>query len=84
MKTNQIRVVFRRWKNGDVIALFPDISADNLNRYCESYEHVGQHSGADYKGVIKQTTPATENEYSSLLAELRRIGYDNLKIVKRK
>ena len=37
-------VVFRKWKtNGDIIALFPELPADNEGYLCDSYEHVGQH-----------------------------------------
>lgn len=36
---------------------------------------VGQHAGADYPGVIRNTKPAKRSEYLSLLKELRRIGY---------
>lgn len=46
--------------------------------------HVGQHGAAYYKQVIDSTTPASEGDYSALLEELETIGYDNLRIVKRK
>lgn len=74
-------VVFRKFKQGgDIIALFPE----QTNRLMVgSYMHVGQHSDADYNGVISATTPATESEYAALLAELKSIGYDDLKILKR-
>jgi hypothetical protein len=73
-------VVFRVWSNGDVIALFPGI--DEGNGHCSSYEHVGQHSGADYHGVINRTRIAKPGEYRDLAKELQRIGY-NLLIRKR-
>jgi hypothetical protein len=69
-------VVFRKWRDGfGIIALFPEIPADLYGRYCESYEHVGQHGGADYWGVIMNTRPANEEESADLLEELTRIGY---------
>lgn len=69
-------VVFRKWRGtGTVIALFPAIPTDLLGWYCEAYEHVGQHGGADYHGVIRATTPATRYESTSLKRELTRIGY---------
>ncbi len=74
-------VVFRRWKGGGVIALFPGI--DVGNGICSSYEHVGQHSEADYKIVIARTRPAKPSEYQDLLNELGRIGY-NLVVRKRR
>ena len=69
------RAVFRKY--------FPDIpwSEDGS---VTSYMHVGQHGAAYYKQVIDSTTPASEEDYSALLAELETIGYDNLRIVKRK
>jgi hypothetical protein len=80
-------VVFRKWPNkrrplaplaqrtipGDVIALFPEI----IDRpgFCESYERVGQHGGAQYDGVMSRTRPATPDEYAALKSELESIGY---------
>ena len=70
-------VVFRKWKDSfGVIALFPEIPTDLYGRYCESYEHVGQHGGADYQGVIMNTRPANVEESADLEEELRIIGYD--------
>jgi hypothetical protein len=70
------KVIFRKWKDtGDVIALFPEQPADCAGRFCNSYEHVGQHGGADYYGVIQQTRPASKKESAPLARELRRIGY---------
>jgi len=76
--TTQTRVVFRRWDNGDIIALFPDL--EEGEGYCLSYEHVGQHGGADYR-IINDTEPAKETEYDSLFKELSSIGY-NLRVIK--
>jgi len=78
MKT---RVIFRKWPDGDIIALFPDIP--DSNHYCLSYMHVGQHGGADYSAVLAMTTPAKEYEYMELAEELTSIGYD-LEIRKRR
>jgi hypothetical protein len=70
------RVVFRRWSaadGGGVIALFPD-QPEGRGRV-NSYEHVGQHGGADYHGVVGRTKPAKPDEYRNLLQELKHIGY---------
>jgi hypothetical protein len=75
-------VVFRKWKNGDVIALFPELPADLHGECCSSYEHVGQHGGADYCGVIQQTKPCSVSDAADLAAELRTIGYE-LKPIRR-
>jgi len=78
-------VIFRRWRgsNGsDIIALFPELPADYQGWLCDAYEHVGQHGGADYQGVIQATTPVTVEEAAPLARELERIGY-RLKPLKR-
>jgi hypothetical protein len=76
-------VVFRRWKDcGTVIALFPEIPADIHGYFCEAYEHVGQHGGADFHGVIQNTTPVATEEAADLAEELTRIGY-NLRPIRR-
>lgn len=77
------RVVFKKWKNGDIIALFPDEPWSRSSYMTTSYMHVGQHGAADYAGVIADTSPAQENEYKDLLNELKTIGYTDLRIVQR-
>ena len=80
---NEQRVVFRKWRDtGSVIALFPEIPTDRQGWYCEAYEHVGQHGGADYHGVIQASRPAKPTEYRSLANDLDRIGY-RVKPIKR-
>jgi len=76
-------VVFRRWKDtGDVIALFPELPADLDGDHCDAYEHIGQHGGADYHGVIQQTIPCSLNDAAALAQELRTTGY-KLRPIKR-
>lgn len=74
-------VVFRKWRAAPhtVVALFPEIDA-GLSRsggakLCQSYDHVGQHGGANYEHVIRLTTAAKPEEYADLKAELERRGY---------
>ena len=69
-------VVFRVFKKGDVIALFPEIPGDCTGRYCESYQHIGQHGSADYDGLMSITRPATLDEYASLAGELQGAPYE--------
>lgn len=77
------KVIFRKYKqDGDIIALFPE-QINHRNMTVGSYMHVGQHSDADYTGVISLTTPVSESEYAELLAELISIGYDDLRVMKR-
>jgi len=69
-------VVFRRWRDcGSIIALFPALPADLYGEYCDAYEHVGQHGGADFHGVIQHSTPCSLNDAADLATELTRIGY---------
>ena len=77
---NKTAVVFRKFKEGDIIALFPyEIDSGTC---IMSYQHMGQHSGADYDSVIKCTKQAKQKEYRDLYTELVGIGYD-LEIIKR-
>ena len=78
-------VVFRYdstkdWK-GTIFALFPHEVADfKGNVTC--YQHVGQHSAADYGYSIQTSRLAKPSEYSDLKKELNSLGY-NLNIVKK-
>ena len=76
------KVVFRKFKQGgDIIVLFPE-QVNKANLTIGSYMNVGQHSDADCTGVITATTPAKESEYAELLAELRSIGYEDIRVMK--
>ena len=82
MDTEITKVVFRKFKQGgDTLALFPEIEHNYF--LCSSYQHIGQHGGADYQGCIAISTPATPEEYAPLQSELQSIGY-NLKIMQRR
>lgn len=72
----KILVVFRVWRATPktVLALFP--AEDEGSGHCSSYEHIGQHGGANYQGCIKATRPAQPEEYADLKRELERIGYE--------
>ena len=72
--SEQTRVVFRKWGNGDIWALFPEI--EESTGCCSSYMHIGQHGAAYYPHCIGITKPADADEYASLEQELTSIGYD--------
>ena len=76
------KVIFRKFKNGEIVAIFPDESWGY--GLVTSYMHVGQHSEADYNHIVSVTKLATKSEYAPLLKELRRIGYTNLRVMKRR
>jgi hypothetical protein len=83
--TNITDVIFRvdtsKDFKGTVFAIFPHQVADYKGNVM-SYQHIGQHSGANYSHCINTSKPATEKQYSDLKTELEQIGY-SLRIVKR-
>lgn len=83
--SNKTTVIFRKYPDGEIIALFPLMpdSAVSLEPLIMSYLHIGQHGGANYQVVLSQTTPATPAEYGDLAKELEEVGYENLVIRKR-
>lgn len=70
-KEPKTKVVFRKFKNGQIIALFPD---SYKNGMIDTYMHIGQHSLGDPR-IVENTTIATIDEYYELKKELERIGY---------
>ena len=68
-------VVFRKYPDGEVIALFPEIPHDDRGLLCSSYMRIGQHGAASCPAVSQETEPALPAEYSSLKKELEHIGY---------
>ncbi len=75
MKT---KVIFRKFPDGEVIAIFPEESYDDIHSdLCMSYMQVGQH-GACSKAIIHELSqPITsESEYIDLYKELESIGYE--------
>ena len=73
MKTT---VIFRKWNNGQIIAIFPEIPADHCYGHCMSYEHIGQHGTCAPGYVIHATTQASEAEALPIRKELESIGYE--------
>ncbi len=69
------KVIFRKWPDGVILALFPEIPGTNAGGSCSSYVFVGQHGGADYFHCIRTTKPAKPAEYAELKAELENLGY---------
>lgn len=78
---DQTVVIFRKYKDGDIIALFPCLKETDY--CCTCYQHIGQHGVADFIIVRTMTKPATPEEYSDLFEELtHHFGY-NLKVQKK-
>jgi len=79
---HQTAMVFRTYKSGEVIAVFPYEIEDTRGNVM-SYTHVGQHGGADYNGVISDTKQSTIEEYTPLFKELESFGY-NIKVIQKR
>lgn len=76
-------VIFRKFRDGsDIVALFPTLPGDSSLATCLSYQHIGQH-GAASVALIYETLPVSPGEYWPLLKELKRQGYDDLRIYTR-
>lgn len=69
MKT---KVIFRKFKNGEIIALFPELKEGR--GLILSYMHIGQHGDASPE-IVTDTKPATPEEFAPLYNELTGIGY---------
>lgn len=82
MDEQKISVIFRKFPDGDVIAIFPQIPGTMDASTCTSYMHIGQHGSCDPHHIIQTTVLATEEEYKPLYDELVSIAYD-LKVCKR-
>jgi hypothetical protein len=81
-------VIFRQWRTRrdghGVIALFPYDPWDNTGVMCGSFEHTGQHGGADLAGVMARTRPAPPEAYAALQAELEAPPYGYVLRVRRR
>jgi hypothetical protein len=77
---HKTEVKFRKFPEGDVIALFPKLRFDWEGSQITSYMHMGQHGGAS-PDLIKELDKAKPKEYNDLKRELESIGY-NLKVTK--
>lgn len=78
---DKIKVIFRKCRNGDVIAFFPESTVRHGN--IMSYQHIGQHGEATYDFYL-ETKKATEEEYRELLNELADIYNDCQLVVKQR
>ena len=84
MEKQVLKVVFRKFNDGEVIALFPEIKFGCPHYEIMSYMHIGQHGEVDHHAVVEQTKLATEEEYQTLLNEIKNIYYDyDIKVMKK-
>ena len=84
MEKQILKVVFRKFNDGEVIALFPDIKFGCPYYQIMSYMHIGQHGEVDHHAILEQTKLATEEEYQALLNEIKSIYRDyDIKVMKK-
>lgn len=81
MKKEVLKVVFRKFNNGDIIALFPQFT--NKKKYTiDSYMKIGQHGECD--PLIVHDKLAKESEYKELLNEIENIYHEyDIKVMKK-
>lgn len=72
-----MKVTFRKFDDGDVIALFPDEIAD-FKGNITSYMEIGQHSAAS-KELLDDLAIPTPDEIASLKKELEEV-YDDVEL----
>ena len=66
---------FRKFDDGDVIAIFPDLAYNSYSSLVTSYQTIGQHGAASIELLDDLDVP-TKEESAELIAELARIGYN--------
>ncbi len=80
--TEITEVIFRKEKDGDIMAILPYEPFNHVRNVVACYVHTGQHGGCHFDYALKETKPAKPNEYADLLAEMNGLGY-NIKAIKR-
>lgn len=73
--TEITEVVFRKDKEG-IYALMPYEISDHFHGFVTCYQHIGQHSQAEYFSCIAKSKSAKKDQYTDLLSELNSIGYN--------
>jgi len=76
-------VVFRS-KEDSLFALFPEEAIDNNVEHCKCYSLLLEgYASANYKKSMQDSKAATKKESEKILAILKKLGWKNLKIIKR-
>lgn len=76
-------VIFRIEKDGGIVAVFPYVLWNRYEHTIACYTHYGQHGACTWIWARYDTSPASPDEYKDLLNELYRIGYTDLRVLKR-
>ena len=78
-------VLFRKTKDkdGDIVAIFPFTPWNPEDYTIACYMHIGQHGPCTWDWVRQCTKPASDAEFTDLLRELKSVGYDDLRVIRR-
>lgn len=68
-----MKIVFKKFPTGEVIALFPDSTP--ILGYIDSYMVIGQHSPA-HSDLLTELEGANPSECVELIRDLRLVGYN--------
>ncbi len=76
-----VKVVFRAYDDGEVVAVFPEI----LNNIGENkgYSHKASWFFIEYRKLMRVTRTAKQKEYIDLFHEIRGKGFAGLMVYKR-
>lgn len=78
----RLRLIVRKFKEGDLIAIMPDFV--HKDGYLDSYQYIGQHSPCS-QDIASVTSPASDAEYAEMEKHLLSLaGYENVTFLKRK
>ena len=76
MDKHKTDVLFRKFKTGELIAIFPGIPGTNKwYKDCMSYMSCGHHGACDLS-IINQTLKAKTEDIRDLVKELEALGYN--------
>lgn len=80
MKKNELKVIFRKENEGNIIAFMPQLPA-NFNNML-TFTHNEGHNEASLEYYKKKTKKALQNEYAATLNSIKNI-YTDYKIIVR-
>ena len=80
---NSTNIIFRKdKKDGEIVAVFLEDVANLYDYGLTCYVHTGQHTTGNIDWIYRDTVPATQKEYDSLLSELTTIYSDTKLVIK--
>lgn len=69
-----VKVVFRMF-DGQVVALFPELPANNTDNLCQSYTLAGGFGAEEPESFIENSEPAHPRDYTLVKGVLKQLGY---------